>query len=909
MKLRHVVMHTGAAVVPLALVLGSTGTALAAKPVRTPAPTVTSTPPKASSSTSAGFVWTEVSGTTYACSLDGSAYAGCTSPASYSGLADRLHTFALRARAGTGKPATYSYSWTVDTVAPAAPVVAPIAGPTSNTNASVSFTDADTSVAGFACALDGAAAVACTSPHAYSGLGQGPHTVVVAAHDAAGNLATGSVSWTVDSLAPNIPVLTGPADPTNNPLAGVSFTGEGGATFSCALDGAVATSCVSPWAPATPLADGTHVLSVTAVDAAGNGATGSVSWVVDTTPPAAPALVSAPATTTDDPAFTVRFARTDLSTASYVCTFLSVTAACSSPWAPALPFTPVDGTSYSVQVRAVDLAGNQSAPLTASWTYDTTAPSPAAFLSGPDNPTNVTDPVFDFVDTDTSTVGFSCAVDASAYVGCSPAVALSTVVAALHAADPAYPAALPGDGSHTFHVTATDGVNTSASVDWSWVLDTTAPVLQPSTPPGGLAPGDLGAVTSTPTITFANPDPSTVAGFVCSLDGGGWTACSSGITPSVGDGTHTLQVATVDQAGNQGAPVSYTWTLDTVAPVGVLGFPATLTTPFTVTFPEPVLGVSTSTVRLFLAGTTTVVPTAQRCVDGTTVACSGAVRAVVLTPTARLVPGQRYRVLTGTAVHDLAGNPASSPATVFRALRVLQESQAAIGQGWAPRTSTAAYGGRYAQAHFAGDVLTYAFRGTAITWYTATGPAMGTVRVYCGSTLKSTVNDYAARTTWHVARTVRCSSTTASNVLKLVATGRKGATAGTGTGVVLDAVKVGATLTANPATTQRWAPGASTLASGGRFAYADLKGESAMLVFRGTSITWRTLLGKGMGKAAVYVDGVLKGTYDQFATTTKAASRTWRLTDRVHTLRVVVTGTHRAGATGNRVVVDLLTVG
>jgi hypothetical protein len=122
-------------------------------------------------------------------------------------------------------------------------------------------------------------------------------------------------------------------------------------------------------------------------------------------------------------------------------------------------------------------------------------------------------------------------------------------------------------------------------------------------------------------------------------------------------------------------------------------------------------------------------------------------------------------------------------------------------------------------------------------------------------------------------------------------------------------VKVGTTLTSNPVVTTRWATGATTLASGGRCAYADLKGETVSLTFRGTSISWRTLLGKGMGKANVYVDGTLKGTYDQFATTTKAATRTWKLTDKVHTVRVVATGTHRTGATGNRVVLDLLTVG
>ena len=64
-----------------------------------------------------------------------------------------------------------------------------------------------------------------------------------------------------------------------------------------------------------------------------------------------------------------------------------------------------------------------------------------------------------------------------------------------------------------------------------------------------------------------------------------------------------------------------------------------------------------------------------------------------------------------------------------------------------------------------------------------------------------------------------------------------------------------------------------------------------------------------MGRASVYVDGVLKGTYDDYASTSKAVVRTWKVTDKVHTLKVVVTGTHRTGATGTRVVLDRLTVG
>jgi hypothetical protein len=895
--------RAAAVVLPTALVLGAAGTAFAAKPPRTPVPSVTSTPAKNSNSKSATFAWTTAASTTYTCSLDGSAYTTCSTPKTYTNLADRSHTFALKAALPKpAKPSTYSYQWTVDTLAPLAPVVSPITSPTSNTNAAVSFSDSDASVAGFTCALDGATPVACMSPHTYSSLAEGSHTVVVAAHDAAGNEATGHVTWVVDHTAPNIPVVVGPTSPTNNPDASVSFSGEVGATFTCSLDGATPTGCTSPWT-ATGLAAGSHTLTVTPYDAALNAGTpGTATWVVDLTPPADPVLVSAPANPTNDGAFTVRFAPGDTTTAGFLCTFQGGTPTpCANPWTvdPALVLT---NTTYHLSVVALDQAGNTSGALPVSWQYDTAAPSPAEFVSGPSTPTNVANPTFDFIDTDTSTDHFTCALDGGTVLDpCAPGVAL---------------AAVPGgasvtDGSHALAVSAVDAAsNASAPVLWHWNLDRSAPVSQPQTAPG--VPLSSGPVTSTPTFVFSTDD-STVAGFVCKLDGATtWTPCESGYTPSVGDGSHTLQVATVDAAGNVGTPITYTWTLDTHAPTAALVAPTTLAGAPRVTFNEAVKGVTTSSVRLLLAGTSTVVPTTLSCVKGSTaVSCSSAsgVTAAVLSHSARLVAGQRYSVAVTNAVHDLAGNAAAAVALPFRAQRVLQENELAVSQTWVTHAASAAYGGRYVQSHLMGATAMYSFRGTSITWYSATGPAMGTVNVYCGSTYKGRFNNYASTTHWRVGRTVKCSSTTANNVLRVVATGLKGSTKGKGTNVVVDAVKVGTTLTSNPVLTLRWAIASSSLATGGRYARADQSSEAFALTFRGTSITWRTLVGKNMGKAKVYIDGVYKGTYDQFATTTKVLTRTWKLTDKVHTIRVVATGTRRTGATSTQVVLDSLTVG
>jgi hypothetical protein len=98
-----------------------------------PETTIDSSPPNTSNSASATFTFsTNQPNATFQCTIDGSAFADCTSPQQYTGLADGSHTFQVRATNGAGvsDPSPDSYGWTVDATAPTISSVSPANGAT-----------------------------------------------------------------------------------------------------------------------------------------------------------------------------------------------------------------------------------------------------------------------------------------------------------------------------------------------------------------------------------------------------------------------------------------------------------------------------------------------------------------------------------------------------------------------------------------------------------------------------------------------------------------------------------------------------------------------------------------------------------------------------------------------------------
>ena len=137
---------------------------------------------------------------TFECSLDGAPFAPCTSPETYSVLAEGAHTFDVRATdpAGNVDPTAATHAWTLDTTAPDTTIDSGPADPTTDTSATFAFSSGDAG-ATFECSLDGSAFATCASPETYTGLAAGIHTFEVRAQDAAGNSdpSAATFSWEV----------------------------------------------------------------------------------------------------------------------------------------------------------------------------------------------------------------------------------------------------------------------------------------------------------------------------------------------------------------------------------------------------------------------------------------------------------------------------------------------------------------------------------------------------------------------------------------------------------------------------------------------------------------------------------------------------------------------------------------
>ncbi len=420
-------------------------------------------------------------------------------------LQDGTYTVYAEQVGSAGTAYTSAVSFTIRTTPPTTTITSGPQGTTSATSARFAFTSSEAGST-FQCQLDGGTWTSCSSPQSYSSLALGSHIFSVRATDPAGNVDPSPpvAGWTIDTLA-NVPVtLTSPTDGTVTNNTTPTFSGAAGAADGDItveiddgsgnavelLDATAASAWSVAASPALP--DGTYTAFASQLGSDGvtTDYSATISFTVDTTPPAV-TLTSGPSGTGNDttPTFgggagtapgdagvTLDIYSGSSATGTPVQTIAATVSGGSwSATAAAL----ADGT-YTARAQQSDSVGNQGQSVKRTFTIDTVAPE-TTITSAPPVSTTATSASFSFSSSKPGST-FQCKLDGAAWSACTSPHSYTGLSV----------------GAHNFAVRATDAYGnvdlTPATADWTITAPTTTP---PTTTP-----------TTSPTPT-PTPTPST----------------------------------------------------------------------------------------------------------------------------------------------------------------------------------------------------------------------------------------------------------------------------------------------------------------------------------------------------------------------------------------------------------------
>jgi len=196
-----------------------------------------------------------------------------------------------------GSAVSVQFDWTAvnndaDTDPPETTITSGPASLSASPDATFAFSS-DEAGSTFECSLDGSAFAACSSPAAYTALGDGSHTFDVRATDSSANTdaSPDSVSWTIDATGPNV-LLADPGSPVRGTVSlspsADDGSGSGVATLVVQRSPAGAgtwTTIGTSWNTGS-VSDGSYELRARATDNAGNTANSALRTVtVDNTAP------------------------------------------------------------------------------------------------------------------------------------------------------------------------------------------------------------------------------------------------------------------------------------------------------------------------------------------------------------------------------------------------------------------------------------------------------------------------------------------------------------------------------------------------------------------------------------------------------------------------------------------------
>ena len=297
-------------------------------------------------------------------------------------------------------------------------------------------------------------------------LAEGPHSITASetAPGGAETKSTGSLSITIDRVAPGAPGVTGvvPASPGRSTTPSVTGTAEAGSTVSlytgsgCAGTPArgAAAAFASTGISAPVDAGSTTAFSATATDVAGNvsACTGSsFSYTQDSVAPPVPSITAGPPALVSSTSAAFAFSDSEAG-ATFRCSLDGAApTSCTTP----LSLTGLAQGAHSFAVHAVDPAGNVSGPASRAWTVDTVAPT-TSITSPIGSEVNVANPTFGFTASEPGST-MTCSLDGAATAPCTTStVHVSSGLTA---------------GLHRFTVTATDPAgNTGPAATLNFVV-------------------------------------------------------------------------------------------------------------------------------------------------------------------------------------------------------------------------------------------------------------------------------------------------------------------------------------------------------------------------------------------------------------------------------------------------------
>ena len=435
----------------------------------------------------------------------------------------QVFTYTSADLCGNTRTQTVTYTWKIDTQAP---VISNLpAGGNLGCNptppiCSTAVTASDN--------CDGTRPVVCTPGPVTGPLCAQSQVFTYTSADLCGNTATATVTytWKIDTQAPVISNLPAGGNLGCNPTPPICSTAV---TASDNCDGTRPVVC-TPGPVTGPLCAQSQVFTYTSADLCGNTRTQTVTytWKIDTQ---APVISNLPAggnlgCNPTPPICSTAVTASDNcdGTRPVVCTPGPVTG-------------PLCAQSQVFTYTSADLCGNTAtATVTYTWKIDTQAPVISNLPAGGNLGCNPTPPIC------STAVTASDNCDGTRPVVCTPGPVTGPLCAQ----------------SQVFTYTSADlcGNTATATVTYTWKIDTQAPVI--SNLPAG---GNLGC----------NPTPpicSTAVTASDNCDGTRPVVCTPGpVTGPLCAQSQVFTYTSADLCGNTKATVTYTWKIDTQAPV------------------------------------------------------------------------------------------------------------------------------------------------------------------------------------------------------------------------------------------------------------------------------------------------------------------------------------------------------